>query len=396
MIKVLICDGDGTLDLPDPAQELRDLVDTLQDLGVGITVASNDTGPAGIKRYFQSAQFPIPEIIVTRAEMPKPKPYPEYVRRIEQLAEVSPTEVIFLGDSDKTDALCAINAGVLPFAAIYANSAMKYGLPVSHPKALSDWLRTFGGQEPPYFGWTCSANASDGSGRVEVRVLLWDQSGQMRNGNNLRDALKSVLKDQSDIRIGSNSIPLQSILFHYLVSQCYMSGLMYGVDYVTVYPGHLVGSNNPLLAEFSRLLAPLFRDNFVPDLLLRHRDAPESKRQGNARDIFDQFQTILVNPEYRNKIRGKTVLVLDDYTTAGFSLETARRMLIQAGAASIVSVAVAKFRNGQCQTIITKDWDPFVPCSLARSDMRTIQLPGSINIAADRYFKDEILPYYEK
>ena len=392
VIKVVICDGDGTLDLPRPSPEMRELVEALPSLAIKLAVASNSRSEYYIKRRFRAARLPPPDFIVTRSDVGKPKPSPQFVYRIQELADVKLREMVYIGDDDNTDTFCAINAHVLPFVAKYSqsNKPMEYGLEVRHPKAFfKDYLTTFGKQDTPYFGWRYTSPCHDTNSPIDVRVLFGDH-GHL----GLTDTLVGVLKDQEDKFIGSTEVSVRHLLFHYLVSQCYLSGLTLEIDFVTVYPGHKAGSINETLQEFSHTFAPVFGDRFLSDLLIRHEDAPQSRRQGARRNIYDQFRTIRVNAKYASRIRGRGILVLDDFTTRGYSLETTRRMLLQAEAGSVVCVAIAKFGSTHSKTRISKPWNPFVPCTLEEGDIRYTDDYGRLNSLADEYFGGEIWPVY--
>jgi hypothetical protein len=316
---------------------------------------------------------------------------------IRDLADVELRQIIYIGDDDATDAFCSINARVLPFAAHYSNSgrAMNYGLPVPQPIAFHQYVRTFGMQNSPYFGWSYDGICSDTSTPIQVRVLFGDHSEM-----GITPSLKKLLKQQGAVKVGPYNIDLATLVFHYLVSQSYFSGITHAVDWITIYPGHEIGSTNPLLAAFSTYLTKSFRNRFIPDLLVRHRDAPESKSvPGNERKIIDQFRTIVVNDAYRSKIAhggGKTVLVLDDFTTSGSSLEVARRMLLQAGAKQVIGIAVAKYRQTHTFTRITRRWNPYEPCTLSADDIQVISKYGTANHHADHYFHSTIWPQYSQ
>lgn len=388
MIKLLICDGDGTLGLPNPSREIREMLDNLDALGIKLAVASNSPR-AEIVQRFQRANLPVPNIIVTRATTGARKPSPLFVDEVIQQSGVKRTEIAYLGDDDETDIFCATNSRVLPFSAQYstANEPRQYGIPVNHPKALTDYLRTFSKQPEPYFGWTYQNTTN----QIDARTLIYDQ------GAELSPILRRVLKgDQENVLIGSNDVAVRSLLFHYLVSQCYMSGLVSEMDFVSVYPGHEAGTSNALLEDFSDNVRLSFRTAaFLPNLIVRHTTAPKSSQQGHARNIYDQFRTININPAYREKIAGKSVLVLDDYTTYGYSAETARKMLLMAGASKVTAVAIAKWHWDQYFEANTqKAWNAFEPCTLQQAAIPTILRHGTPNPIADNYFKNQIWTLY--
>ena len=388
MIKVVICDGDGTLQLPNPSTEIKQLVTFLQSSGIKLAVASNNSENA-VEKNFQRAGLTLPNIIVSSERMGAKKPSPKFVYEIQNLANIELNEMCYLGDDDKTDMFCAVNAGILPLAAKYSNRSMKYGLSINSVKELHNYLETFGRQEPPYFGWTYSTSCRDTGSDIAVRVLLG-------NHNGLTPILRTILKNQKDVPISSGSnVYISYILFHYFVSQCYFSNLIKDIDWITVYPGHEQESLNPVLKAFSKYIAQMFRDKFIPDLIVRHQNAPKSQFQGDQRNIVDQFRTVHLKSSYREKIKHKTILVLDDFTTCGYSLETARRMLLQADADKVVCLAMAKFRNTHAFTRINESWDPFSPCEWSNKKIRVIDGYGHFNNSTDEYFKNNIWEYYK-
>lgn len=388
MLKVLITDGNGTLELPNPSQDTRDLLAFLSENNIILAVSSNELRNT-IESRFRQASLSIPEIIVTREELGVSKPSPRYVQRIIQLTGAKQNEIIYLGDSDRTDIFCAINAGVLPFRADYstAGTPCNYGISVQSPKALQDYISTYGMQQEPYFGWICSTPCKETNQNIDIRTLLFQQEEKY-------PILKKVLKENEDIQIGKGKTNVKNILFHYLLSQIYFSGLTSSIDTITVYPGHSPGSVNPTLEYFSDQLAKLFRDRFIRDLLIRYVEAPQSRFQGKNRNIGNQLGTIHLNPDRSHYIESKRILVIDDFTTADYSLETARRMLLQSGAQSVSGIAVAKFRTTHSLSRISNGWDPYAPFPLNDIQVTTLSTYGTSYPDADEYFHRTIWPFY--
>lgn len=382
MIKVLICDGGGTLLLPNPSPEVGEFLKSIETLGITLAVASNSTRTSVVNRFL-AAGINVPKIIVTPQDTGEKKPSPKFVDEIIRRAGVARTEVAYLGDDDRTDIFCAINSRVLPFSAHYSNDAKprEYGIPVYQPKSLSDYLQTFGKQPPPLFGWTYN------SGAIDARALIYSQG-------DLLQTLISVLKNQQDVRIGSKSVSVRTLLFHYLIIQCYMSGLVSQMDYVTVYPGHLLGSTNLLLEEFSQYMQKSFKTLYLPHLIVRHTNAQQSRMAGSGRNIFEQFKTIHINPQYQEKIHGKNLLVLDDYTTSGFSFETARQMLLQAGVGRVTTIAIAKWRNEYYESEVDTAWNAYAPFPLKEENISKVRYSGIPHPPADRFFNDVIWRVY--
>lgn len=392
MIRLVICDGNGTLELPNPSSPIQELLEEMGNLGIGLAVASNAPNIGVVERKFTESGLEAPDIIVTRSETDKPKPSPEFVYKILEEAGLDINEVVYLGDDDNTDIFCAINAHVLPFSADYseADKPREHGLSVPTPKHFQDYLTTYGAQEEPYFGWTFDSECLDTKKDVKVRVLFGDHEGHT-------DDLKTTLKERHDIKIGKYKNSLRSILFYYLISQTYLSGTIRDIDYWTVYPGHEAESNNELLDDFCTTAAKVFRDRFLPDLFIRHSTAPELKRVERLdREIESQLSTIVVNSKYRDRIVGKNILALDDFTTSGCSLEAARRMLVKAGAEEIICVAFGKYASRHIRSRIGRDWNPYEPTNFSPGEVEIVRSYGQFNKSADDYFWDTILETFSK
>jgi len=393
MIKVIIFDGDGTLQFPNPSEEMRNFIALLPELGITMAIASNGSRRQIINN-FEAADLDVPDIIVTPADLGTTsagrlikKPSPDFVYRIRKLTQVELNEIMYVGDDDNTDAFCAINAGVLPLAAKYstANTPRNYGFQITTPSNLEGYIKRFAKQKEPYFGWSFQ-NPELG---VDTRAVFGDQGS-------LKESLRSILKEEKDQNIGKNQISARVLLFMSFMTQLYLSGISTQIDVVAVYPGHMTGKFNKTLSVFLDYTAKLFNDKFYRDLLVRHIDAPKSQHQGAARNIFDQFRTIHVNENYRRKIQGKTILILDDFTTAGYSLETARHMLLKAGASKVIGLAIAKFRRTHAVAEIKETWDPYQPFSLKQSDIKLTDYPGVSNSNSDNHFFHHIWNHYNR
>lgn len=394
MIKLIICDGDGTIGLPNPSKQLLNFIDFIKDNNIQIAVITNNIKSKVVKAFI-NANLDVPKIIITKNLIKKPKPAPEFIDKIVEVSGISKNHLILLGDDGKTDTLCAINSGILPLSINFSKSKknqpyLKYGIPINTPDELLDWISTYGMQRAPYFGWQYNRDTCMETNTViDVRALI----GQMETEVN--EALKRVLKFYKSDTLGSKNYFISYILFMYLVSQCYLSDLLSDIDIITVYPGHNKGSTNKVLKDYSSYLSLFFKDKFIDDLILRHTTAPKSTYQQSQRNILDQFNTIMINPDYKKKIQTKNILVLDDFTTTGFSLECARRMLLNAGVERVVGIAIAKYRSTHAVTRISKRWDSYTPSNFTTQDIKINNNRGQFNQSADDYFHRQVFDYYK-
>ncbi|HCA7534035.1 TPA: phosphoribosyltransferase, partial [Staphylococcus pseudintermedius] len=73
-------------------------------------------------------------------------------------------------------------------------------------------------------------------------------------------------------------------------------------------------------------------------------------------DSSRHFETLHLNPKFKNKLKGVTVVVLDDYVTNGHTFEAVRNLLTEAGVKKIYLITMGTFKMPyQIQQVDFKD-----------------------------------------
>jgi adenine/guanine phosphoribosyltransferase-like PRPP-binding protein len=118
------------------------------------------------------------------------------------------------------------------------------------------------------------------------------------------------------------------------------------------------------MGPFVQLAARLFRDRYVPDLLIRHTQAMDSgqaRKKQVSPTFLNQTNTMMLNSAHRDRAEGKSIVLVDDFITRGYSCKCARNLLLLAGAAKVTCVALGKY--GPSMTVVTRPkgykWDPY-------------------------------------
>ena len=209
--------------------------------------------------------------------------------------------------------------------------------------------------------WGYVVNSSDSKDRsVKVRAIF--SSDHINTAHAIRD----ILKDKIDAPLGRWNA--SDYLSFHLLSSIYDEGIHLHKPVWCLYPSH-DGAQIGVLDIFARYASRMFRENFYSDLLLRgqavdsrHRTRREAKKYGGISEpsIEDQFRSIHINPKYANSIKGKSVIVLDDFITTGGSFEAARNYLYEAEAIDVHCIAVGKFPTPHKSYSISREIDPFV------------------------------------
>jgi predicted amidophosphoribosyltransferase len=108
---------------------------------------------------------------------------------------------------------------------------------------------------------------------------------------------------------------------------------------ICVVPSHKEGTcNDSGIAELARRLAKNGRIDKV-DLLLRTKTI-DKLAYGGSRDIRVQLESININPSMT--VEGDVILIVDDVTTSGASLEACREILLQNGAKRVAMLALGQ------------------------------------------------------
>ncbi len=141
-----------------------------------------------------------------------------------------------------------------------------------------------------------------------------------------------------------------------MAARIYFSGLGQEADYVAPYPGHKPDSKKPLLTNALRIVGGSLKAQYLDDLIVRHTQAQKSssaRNQGIVLDHINQLNTIRLRKDpirtgpkqmrYVNSPlkKDKTVMVVDDICTQGYSIESARAFIETTGA-NVISVCWLK------------------------------------------------------
>lgn len=202
-----------------------------------------------------------------------------------------------------------------------------------------------------------------------VRALL-DGTGARRD--QVRAALVQLTKKSRDCQLPDGG-SFGEFVYGYLLDALRRDPMCAQAHLWTCYPAHSGPSDMlPLLSTYLPTAGPLSADAYL-HLLVRHRPAIKAayaRRRGLPVTFADQVQTVHVDGAHRSALRGRRILVLDDYTTRGFSFEWARLLLLAAGAAGVVCVSLAKCGlTYERQTLRPgRTCDPFHPVTLGAGD----------------------------
>lgn len=269
-------------------------------------------------------------------------------------------EVVYIGASE-SDMQTAVNGGLLFLRATWYANKTDYGFEFDSPKDIARFIDTFCFREHL---WCHEIRA----GNFEYYALAPFSTMKPEYTLYSEDARKAAKHGlgHPDFWVGA------------LVSSLYFSGIYSRINYIAVYPGHRAGSGNDVMNDAMAIFGKCFRKNYLSDLIVRHTTALKSqtaRNQGLPIDHLNQLNTISLNKaplrtataRYKSPPlgKGKTVLVIDDICTRGFSLEAARTYVEQTGAKAIL-VSWLKTINTDIDELAPYDkFDPYKPPKFA-------------------------------
>jgi hypoxanthine phosphoribosyltransferase len=236
-------------------------------------------------------------------------------------------ETILVGGKEE-DKIAGVNNQLLLLRPDWYEQQMDYGFPVNSVSELARFCFVFALRQHPIF-WQIHEENLDISAagpfstmKANYAVFGGDARAFAKHGNGHPD-----------------------FWFYFTVSSLYFSGLLDGVHYICSYPGHSPDSDPDKhgVASVLTRLGRCFHKSYYHDLIIRHTLAVRShSMKAYERTLKAQLNTIqLRRKPHRNlgdqpnksnlSIKGKTVLVVDDFVTSGRSSEAARLLIEAAG-----------------------------------------------------------------
>lgn len=371
MVKAVLLDLDGTVVAPDGrlASGVAEMVARIRSRGLRIAVLSGKFESHIAQRLRNTGLDP--ELVVGWDTVCAGKRSPKYIQYVCDYFGLEKKELVYIGDSDDSDAICASNAKLLYLHARWSVPNHKYGIPVYKPADVASFIETFLLREPQWY-W----ELDDGS--LSVRCMI---DGNGAGDPTMKKAIIAVLKQGMDPCIGGRKV--RQFLLLYFLTTITLADLQASVDWWVTYPGHEIGATPPATVQgFLDFATKLFHERYKADLVVRHTTASKSAyaRSSGATPTFaNQVQTVILNAKHQRLLEGKRVIVIDDFCTDGKSFECARNLLTLGGAEQVSCLSIGKYGPSYIRYTPTDGvtWDPYTPSTLDDSDFDLSSLYGT-------------------
>lgn len=236
-------------------------------------------------------------------------------------------ETALVGGVDE-DMRAGVQNGLLMLRPDWYGKHSEYGFSVPTISDLARFCFVFALRKHPIF-WRVQAGSLDVSAAGPFSTM--------------REAYRMFGEDARAFAKGGYGNP--DFWANFAVSSLYFSGMLEGVDYICSFPGHSPDSdvNKYGMADVLSRLGKCFRRSYFHDLIARHVAAQKNQPIRAAdRRFLNQLNTLHLsrNPHpYLEaaarktpiSLKGKRVLVVDDFCTSGRSNEAARVLIEAAG-----------------------------------------------------------------
>ncbi len=265
----------------------------------------------------------------------KDMPWKQYAAAMQHVLDVQgwkPQEVVYIGNTQE-DIQAASNGGLLFLNAKWHEENSPFGFEFKSPKDIAKFVDCCCLTPGDWF-W----GVEQGNLRVYTIAPLGEYSKVYP------DAKTYSFDAKNAVKFGVGDLRFWGLL---MAARMHLSGIGAEASYVAPYPGHKTTSEKAELLQAVRIASGSLRARYLQDYLLRHTDAPKSqtlRNSGHQPSSINQLDTIHLRADplktgevggrykTRPNVRGKTVLIVDDICTQGYSLEAARAFAEAAGA----------------------------------------------------------------
>ena len=279
-------------------------------------------------------------VLVTKNEVRKNKGSPLWVKYVENEFNLVHNKLVYIGyGKKKFDWLTAINSSV--FYIHYGKSIHKgirdYVLRTKSLATLLNFIELFF-YEPPLFTYT--RNFSE---QVGLRILF-DAGVELEDHKDNRFKLQDLFTYSKSYKLGKhNKYDARSILFLTLIAQLWKEGIASRGSIWCVYPSSKKGKVSKNMEPYIKYFKGLTGSFYKQILERKSNTIDKSLARASGNNELIKFENEFKTLEVKEEVRGRNVIVVDDFSTTGMSLEVAKLLLEKEGAKKITLCAVGKY-----------------------------------------------------
>lgn len=264
-----------------------------------------------------------------------------YRRKIREIVnEENASHFVLVGSSDQ-DLILAANKRILiinPGWSIKQDEKpVRYGITLHRPDQLYEAIRLIDNQNKWYFKLV-----------IDQNTTILSLSSANTYSNNVAPTEREVLEGFKRLLKSGDRRYFNTLYFH-LISGVMKNPELRKVDIWGTFPSS-DGNQNEEQEELKERCRYLTGKQMNKPMFIRHTPTNKSHHTSHETRLITgctkHFDSIILNPYYSSRVRGKTVCVIDDYITNGTSFESARNLLLKAGAEKVILLALGRYKKG--------------------------------------------------
>lgn len=283
----------------------------------------------------------------------------EYIHWITKKYKIFPYEILYIGqDSKRLDWMTSINGGTFYIHAAFVSKPPQNLFAVKSFKNLIRIIGLFKEMGNGLFSYQFRLDD-----KVE-RKFLFDIGTKIPVDGENNVHLANIIKPDYNRNFTIGGRPARESLLLLLLLQLWLSGSLNNTNYFIFYPGHKAGTENRLIKSYFTEIAKIaFKSYFKEKLIHREKDTLQKhiarlRHEYNKISFKNEFNTLCIKEKIPLKRR---IIVIDDFTTTGLSLESAKLLLLSAGyqPENIKLVAIGKYGYTYDMYKLLKKINPF-------------------------------------
>lgn len=294
---------------------------------------------------------------------------------------------VIVGNKDAhfQDAVNAKLLFIVPTFLNYENKAYTYGIKVNTLKQLVQFIETLSNQN----SWYSTIKLPD-----ETQVIsLSDGRSYPKYAKTVEEReivklFRAILKDKK-------TNMYEVYLYHFLAAISNRRDQFFDVNDWACFPSSSSGNiTSNEMYKFKEVVRCMMKGGTprnsaytsYPNLFVRYKDNIKthslSSYERTQIGATTHFDTIHINPAYRDKLKGRKVCVFDDYLTHGNSFEAARNLLRKAGVSNIIFVTLGRFPYDYMFQEYSISGDIYTPNYTYKLESKSFEHNFTINVHA--------------
>lgn len=222
---------------------------------------------------------------------------------------------------------------------VISDKVKKYGLPIIEFQDVIDCLKAFEIHKENYFHMCFENNFS------VISLNNANTHYRPEKEARVKQIFETNLKGDKSIR---DQRILLLLLFH-LINEVTTNPYFDKIDYWGTFPSSKPDNTVTSVSFLKEAVRVLIdgKPRRGPEILIRQMPMKSKHNSSSTLRLINKsdkdFDTLIVNPALVDKIKGKVVCIIDDYITNGYSAESAKHLLFNAGAKEVVFLSFGKF-----------------------------------------------------